>query len=108
MGLGIWMTLVAGFTAFYIFRLYYSIFWGKDNRYEHTPHESPATMTLPLIFLSIPTLLGGFIPFGHFVTADRSEYTIHTDWPVAVISVLFSMTAIFIARKIYQHTGEKR
>lgn len=107
-GLGIWMTVVAGLTAFYIFRLYYTIFWGKDNRYAHTPHESPVSMTFPLIFLAIPTLLGGFIPFGHFVTADRSLYTIHHNWPVILISVLVSLTAIFIARRLYQHPGKKQ
>jgi len=106
-GLGIWMTVVGGFTAFYIFRLYFSIFWGKQTQYAHTPHESPRFMTFPLIFLSIPTLLGGFIPFGHFVTANRAVYTIHPDWPVMFISVLVSLTAILLARRIYQHPGKK-
>ncbi|WP_294069143.1 NADH-quinone oxidoreductase subunit L [Proteiniphilum sp. UBA1028] len=107
-GLGIWMTFVAGLTAFYIFRLYFSIFWGKENRYEHhTPHESPRTMTFPLIFLAAVTLLGGFIPFGNFVTADRSEYTIHIDWLIAVISIVVAVEAIFIAGMRYQYPGRR-
>ena len=40
--------VVAGLTAFYMFRLYFSIFWGKETHYHHTPHEAPATMTIPL------------------------------------------------------------
>ena len=28
--------------------LYFSIFWGKETHYHHTPHEAPATMTIPL------------------------------------------------------------
>lgn len=50
--LGWWMTMVAAMTAFYMFRLYYGIFWGQDNSEQyahHPPHESPWTMTLPLI-----------------------------------------------------------
>ena len=39
---GIWMTVVAGLTAFYMFRLYYRIFWWKDTDCSHhTPHEAP-------------------------------------------------------------------
>lgn len=102
-GLGVWMTLVAGLTAFYMFRLYFSIFWGKEKQHAHPPHESPKSMTFPLIFLAIPTLLGGFVPFGQFVTADRAPYTIHMEWLVAGISVVVALVGILIARKLYQH-----
>jgi len=102
-GLGVWMTLVAGLTAFYMFRLYFSIFWGKEKQHAHPPHESPKSMTFPLIFLAIPTLLGGFVPFGQFVTADRAPYTIHMEWLVAGISVVVALGGILIARKLYQH-----
>lgn len=102
-GLGVWMTLVAGLTAFYMFRLYFSIFWGKEKQHAHPLHESPKSMTFPLIFLAIPTLLGGFIPFGQFVTADRAPYTIHMDLMVAGISVIIALVGILIARKLYQH-----
>ncbi|MPN47671.1 hypothetical protein SDC9_195275 [bioreactor metagenome] len=64
-------------------------------------------MTFPLIFLAIPTLLAGFIPFGQFVTADRAPYSIHMDWLVAVISVIVALEAIFIASKLYQHPDKK-
>jgi len=61
---------VAGITAFYMFRLYFSIFWGKDTHYQHEPHEAPATMTIPLIILAIGAAVSGFIPFNKLVTSD--------------------------------------
>ncbi len=100
--MGIWMTVTAGLTAFYMFRLYYRIFWGKNQFYEDKLHESPKSMTIPLIILAIPTLLGGFIPFGHFVTADGFKYDIETNITVAAISVSVSLLAILIATKRYR------
>ncbi len=54
--------LVAGMTAFYMFRLVGLTFWGKsrvDPAVEPHIHESPPSMTLPLILLAIPTLFIG-------------------------------------------------
>ena len=62
--------VVAGITAFYMFRIYFSIFWGKDTHYHHTPHEAPATMTIPLIILAFGSAFAGFIPFNKLVTSD--------------------------------------
>ena len=42
------MTGIAAMTAFYMFRLYFGIFWGKENKElhaQHTPHESPLAMS---------------------------------------------------------------
>lgn len=105
-GMGVWMTITAGLTAFYMFRLYYNIFWGKDKDYAHTPHESPFSMSFPLIFLALVTVVGGFIPFGKFVTADRTEYIIHLDWTIAAVSVVIAAVAILIARKLYRNWSE--
>ena len=55
--------IVAGLTAFYMFRLYFGIFWSKEKEYEYTPHEAPFSMTFPLIFLAIASAIVGFIPF---------------------------------------------
>ena len=38
------LLLVAGLTAFYMFRLYFRIFWGTERKYEVRPHEAPASM----------------------------------------------------------------
>lgn len=50
-------------TAFYMFRLYALTFRGNfrgTNEQQHHLHESPSTMTLPLIILAILSVLGGF------------------------------------------------
>jgi NADH-quinone oxidoreductase subunit L len=54
--------IVAGMTAFYMFRLIGLTFWGKsrvDPEVEPHIHESPRSMTIPLILLAIPTLFIG-------------------------------------------------
>ncbi|MDD2960755.1 MAG: NADH-quinone oxidoreductase subunit L [Muribaculaceae bacterium] len=99
---GIWLTVVAGMTAFYMFRVYYLIFWWNNPDYgHHTPHESPATMTIPLIFLATVSIFAGFIPFGEFVSWNRETYTIHLNWTVATTSVLVALAGIALATKLY-------
>lgn len=100
--LGVFMSFTAGLTAFYMFRLYYNIFWGTPAQFEHTPHEAPRTMTIPLIILAVITLFAGFIPFGHFVSSNGQIYTIHLDWTVALCSVAVALIAIGIATFFYK------
>ena len=118
---GWWMTGVAAMTAFYMFRLYYGIFWGTENKElhaHHTPHEAPAAMTFPLVFLSIITVgvgvvttLGGFLnwewaSFGKFVSAAGTIYTVHFDPQVAATSTVIAILSIALATYIYK--GEKQ
>ncbi len=118
---GWWMTMVAAMTAFYMFRLYYGIFWGTENKElhaEHTPHEAPATMTFPLVFLSVVTVgvgvvttLGGFLgwswaSFGSIVSAAGTAYTVHFDPQVAATSTVIAILSIALATYIYK--GEKQ
>ncbi len=98
------MTAIAGLTAFYMFRLYYGIFWGRENRElyaAHTPHEAPLSMTLPLLFLASVTCVAGFIPFGNFVSSNGAAYTIHIDSTVAAVSLTVAVVAIGLATWIY-------
>ncbi|MCF2736213.1 NADH-quinone oxidoreductase subunit L [Bacteroides caecigallinarum] len=98
------MTVIAGMTAFYMFRLYYCIFWGKtnDNYVHHTPHESPVVMTLPLIILAAITVVAGWaMPFGHFVSSNGHAYDIHLDTTVAATSIVVAVIAILIATWMY-------
>lgn len=99
---GVFMSFVAGLTAFYMFRLYYNIFWGTPANYEHTPHEAPKTMTIPLMILAAITLVAGFIPFGQFVSSDGQPYTIHLNMSVAISSVVVALLAIGIATFFYK------
>ncbi len=110
------MTGVAAMTAFYMFRLYYGIFWGTENKEaheHHTPHEAPWTMTLPLIVLSVITIVcgwlplgGNWMPFGHFVSASGQAYDIHLDMSVAITSVVIAIASIALATYIYK--GEQQ
>lgn len=100
------MSLIAGMTAFYMFRLYYGIFWGKEAQHEHTPHEAPANMTIPLIVLAAITCVAGFIPFGHFVSSNGESYDIHLNTMVASISTCIAVIAILLATFMYRKADQ--
>ena len=93
---------VAGVTAFYMFRLYFNIFWGRETQYHHTPHESPLTMTIPLMFLAAGSAFSGFIPFNKLVTSDGLAFELHTEWLVAIPSILIGLAGIAIAWVLYK------
>jgi NADH-quinone oxidoreductase subunit L len=93
---------VAGITAFYMFRLYFNIFWGQETHYHHTPHEAPATMTIPLIILAIGSVFTGFIPFHDLVTSDGMPFEAHIEWAVAIPSILIGVLGIGIAFIMYR------
>ena len=108
------MTVIAAMTAFYMFRLYYGIFWSdrksavsdehaQDTEHaHHTPHESPLTMTVPLMFLAVVTVVAGFIPFGRFISSNGEAYTIHLDWGVAGTSIAIAVISIALATYMYK------
>ena len=110
------MTGIAAMTAFYMFRLYYGIFWGTENveaHEHHTPHEAPATMTIPLIVLCVITVgvgiystLGGFLgwggSFGSYVSAEGTDYTIHFNTQIAATSTVIAILSICLATYIYK------
>ena len=57
---------VAGMTAFYMFRLIFMTFFGEsrvDHHTEHHIHESPRSMTVPLIILAIGSVVAGYVGF---------------------------------------------
>jgi NADH-quinone oxidoreductase subunit L len=68
--------LTAFLTAFYIFRLIGLTFYGKpryDESHVH-PHESPATMTVPLIILAVLSIGGGFLGMPHIIGHNYIEH----------------------------------
>lgn len=97
---------VAGLTAFYMFRLYFGIFWGKETQYKHTPHESPISMTFPLIVLAVISVLSGFIPFSEFVTPDRIDFESHLNIPLALIATAIGLTGIGFAYIFYKKEND--
>jgi NADH-quinone oxidoreductase subunit L len=63
---GVWLTgmIGAGFTAFYMFRLYILAFRGPSrlsHEAEHHLHESPPSMIAPLVVLAILSVIGGWV-----------------------------------------------
>ena len=114
------MTGIAAMTAFYMFRLYYGIFWGTENKEahaHHTPHEAPLSMTIPLIVLccitvgvGVYTTLAGFLgwggSFGSFVSASGQDYTIHFNLQIASTSTIIAIVSIMLATFIYK--GERQ
>jgi NADH-quinone oxidoreductase subunit L len=62
--------ITAGLTAFYMTRLYLLVFAGESRADAKTVaqvHESPPSMTVPLIILAAGALLAGFIGVPHFL-----------------------------------------
>lgn len=106
---GAWMTMVAGLTAFYMFRMYFMVFWWEENPHykEHRPHDAPWQMSLPLIILAAVSLVAGFIPFGEFVTWNGAPYHIHIEMQVAVTSLVVAFCAIAFAAWLYMKKNPK-
>jgi NADH-quinone oxidoreductase subunit L len=62
--------LAAGLTAFYMMRLVVLTFYGENRASAEVRshiHESPATMTMPLVILAVLSLVGGWIGWPHFM-----------------------------------------
>lgn len=99
--------LTAGLTAFYMFRLYFSIFWNKDftSNAQHTHsshnHEAPATMLIPLLILAVLSVVAGFVPFSSLVTADGNAIATEFHLGFAIGPVLFALAAISLAYWMY-------
>lgn len=106
---GAWMTMVAGMTAFYMFRMYFLVFWWKENPHykEHRPHDAPWQMSLPLIFLALVSCVAGFIPFGELVTWNGEPYHIHLEASVAATSIAVAVIAIALAAWLYYKENPK-
>ncbi len=94
--------LVAGLTAFYMFRLYFSVFWGKDRHYHHAPKESPLVMTIPLMFLAFASVFSGFLPFSEMIAPDKVPFHSHFHVNIAVASVLIGIAGIAGAWIMYK------
>jgi NADH-quinone oxidoreductase subunit L len=101
--------IVAGLTAFYMFRLYFSIFWNgkRDYNEHHKPHESPLPMALPLIILAVFSVFTGLVPFSDFISSDFMPFHTHIDWTVASMSIVVAIVGIGIAYALYFKDGKQ-
>lgn len=74
--------LAAFCTAFYMFRLLYLTFHGKE-RFDHHhvhPHESPISMTFPLMVLAVLSVFGGFLGIPYALSFGGSIPNILEHW----------------------------
>ncbi len=97
-----WMaTFTTMLTAFYMGRLFWVAFWGKPAApaHGHDIHESPAVMTLPLIFLAILSVIGGFIGIPHFLYPHAEH--LEMNMPVALMSSAAAILGLIISFIIY-------
>jgi NADH-quinone oxidoreductase subunit L len=117
--------ITALMTAFYMFRLYFMTFEGKEKFDHHKlhPHESPKLMTVPLIVLAVLSAIGGFIGIPELFSGEHGNlfhtwlapvfktaeiklmqgggHTHFEELLLMTISVIAAASAIFYARKIY-------
>jgi len=125
--------VTAGLTAFYMFRLVYLTFHGKERMDKETKahiHESPRSMTVPLIALGVLSVIGGWVGMPHLfgvinyfehwlepvMAGGRQAAESHAllavagdtgmEWSLMGLSVLLVVIAIFAARFVYNQKPE--
>lgn len=104
-----WMALItSGLTAFYMFRLYFSIFWNKAAVVHGEHHgEGGFAMMMPLVLLAVGAAAAGFIPFGNFVSSDGKplESAFHPQFSIAPVAL--GLAGIFAAMWLYKQENNK-
>ncbi|HEY3398034.1 MAG TPA: NADH-quinone oxidoreductase subunit L [Armatimonadota bacterium] len=110
------LELSAFLTAFYIGRACFLTFSGapRTHQAEHA-HESPATMTAPLVVLAVFALLLGWVgtpllagnlfeQFVHYAPpgASLAEHLPAFNWGAAGVSVLMALSGLLLAGGIYR------
>ncbi len=115
--------LTAGLTAFYMFRMIFLTFHGESRVDSHTAehvHESPFSMTIPLMILAALAVTGGFFGVPHvfhvipngmenyfqgfFAEIPSGHGTVSAEWTLMAFSVAFALLAWFFASRLY-HSG---
>ena len=118
----LWATgvLVAGLTAFYMFRQVFMVFFGTcraDHETIHHLHESPAVMTIPLWILMAGSVITGFLwlpfqfftPFEHWLAPVMEHHAeahvasagVGTEGMLMLVSLGVAGTGIFVAYLMY-------
>lgn len=98
---GLTTLFVAGLTAFYMSRLFFMTFHGKRRWLEEDhPHESPSTMTIPMVILAVGSVtLGALLNFGGFTgwLAPATGGHVEHHEPVLSIPVIMILTIALMA-----------
>ena len=102
----------AALTGIYMFRLLFLTFFGNfrgTEEQKHHLHESPISMTLPLVVLAVLSVVGGFINLPHFI--GHGEYqnlahwleplyvygAKHAEVPFNIEMILLAITLVMVA-----------
>jgi NADH-quinone oxidoreductase subunit L len=103
-----WVGLLgAFFTAFYMARLLFLVFTGKNRGHGEEAHESPATMTFPLVVLAVLAIVSGFLFMpelnswlGDWLTDKRAGKE-ELEWTVVLLSNLVAFAGIGLGWLMY-------
>jgi NADH-quinone oxidoreductase subunit L len=118
-----WVT--AGMTAFYMFRLFFMTFHGPSrvpHEAEQHIHESPGTMTGPLMVLAVLSVVGGWIGIGgrfeRFLEPVIARHGLEpaeagaaapggsVEYGLMIASVVIALAGIWLARRFYLERPE--
>ncbi|MBI3137026.1 MAG: NADH-quinone oxidoreductase subunit L [Sphingobacteriales bacterium] len=110
-----WVALItSGLTAFYMFRLYFSIFWNKPREVpgEHSAAtgnhgEGGFVMMLPLVLLGTGAAAAGFIPFGEYVSTDGKALESHFHLSFSIAPVALGLAGILTALWMYAKASDR-
>jgi NADH-quinone oxidoreductase subunit L len=98
----------SGLTAFYMFRLYFSIFWKKESElHDHYHGEGTFSMKFPLIVLGACTVIAGFIPFGKYISTNGSALESHVDPVFSIAPLAFGIAGILLATWMYKNESNR-
>lgn len=106
----------AALTAFYMFRLYFSIFWKKEsahshssghsNSSDHSHSEGTFSMKLPLVILTALSVATGFIPFSNFITWNGIPKNAELHIAFSIVPVVLAIAAIAVAARMYKKENQ--
>jgi len=86
-----------------MFRLYFSIFWNKEASPGKAHHgEGSLSMKVPLIILTLCSILAGFVPFSKLITTDGIPLEEHMNLLFSIAPVGLAVLAILIAANLYK------
>jgi NADH-quinone oxidoreductase subunit L len=114
LGVAIWAvgTVAALFTAFYMFRLFFLTFAGSfrgTHEQEHHVHESPWTMTLPLIVLAALSIAGGALAWNHalehWLELPSFEIPAAREWTAMIASTIVAILGAWFAWVLFGRRG---
>ena len=100
--------ITSGLTAFYMFRLYFSIFWNKEAHVHGEHHgEGGFAMLMPLLLLAVGAAAAGFIPFGNYVSSDGTALENKFQLHFSIAPVVLGLIGIFTAMWLYKKQNDK-